>query len=69
MDNNQADFGTKTYNPLKDEHHVDGLNVLQVIKPTGNFDFDKQGKPISELNSTFIDETQPEKYNKVENVR
>ena len=61
MDNNQADFGTKTYNPLKDEHHVDGLNVLQVIKPTGNSDLDKQGKPISELNSTFIDETQPEK--------
>ena len=36
MDNNQADFSSKNYNPLHDEHHVDCLNVLQVIKPGGN---------------------------------
>ena len=35
MDNNQADFSSKNYNPLNDEHHVDCLNVLQVIKPGG----------------------------------
>ena len=55
MDNNQADHTTKGYNPLKDTHHVDGLNVLQVIKPVGNLNLNKESKDISELASTFVD--------------
>ena len=55
MDNNQADMATKGYNPLKDNHHVDGLNVLQVIKPVGNLYLDKESKHIWELVSTFVD--------------
>ena len=55
MDNNQADMATKGYNPLKDNHHVDGLNVLQVIKPVGNLNLDKESKHIGELVSTFVD--------------
>ena len=41
MDNNQSDFSTKRFKPLKDSHHVDCLNVLQVIKPAGNIDLDE----------------------------
>ena len=61
MDNNQADFGSKNYNPLHDEHHVDCLNVLQVIKPAGNPDLDKTTKEMSELSTSFIESTCLEK--------
>ena len=44
MDNNQADFGTKNFNPLNDSHHVDAMNVLQVVKPSGNVTLDKKSK-------------------------
>ena len=61
MDNNQADFGSKTYDPLHDEHHVDAINVLQVIKPTGIPNLSKSSKQISDLSASFIDSTSPEK--------
>ena len=61
MDNNQADFGSKNYNPLHDEHHVDCLNVLQVIKPGGNPVLHKNSKKISELSDSFSDSNHAEK--------
>ena len=61
MDNNQADFSTKSFKPLKDSHHVDCLNVLQVVKPSGNSNLNKESKSIAELESTFIDLTLFEK--------
>ena len=54
MDNNQADFGTKTFNPMKDAHHVDCLNVLQVIKPAGNNQLGKDSKAFDDLDANFI---------------
>ena len=61
MDNNQSDFSSKSFNPLKDNHHVDCLNVLQVIKPSGNPLLSKESKSIENLNETFIDSTLSEK--------
>ena len=61
MDNNQTDFSTKTFKPLNDTHHVDCLNVLQVIKPSGNLNLNKNSKPLEHLESTFIDSTGFEK--------
>ena len=55
MDNNQADFGTKNYNPLNDSHHVDGLNVLQVVKPTGNINLNRRCRSLDELDESFIE--------------
>ena len=46
MDNNQSDFSSKSFKPLKDNHHVDCLNVLQVIKPSGNPYLSKESKSI-----------------------
>ena len=57
MDNNQADFGSKNYNPLHDEHHVDCLNVLQVVKPGGNPSLSKESKEMSSLTKSFIEST------------
>ena len=61
MDNNQIDFSSKSFKPLKDNHHVDCLNVLQVIKPSGNPLLSKESKSIENLNETFIDSTLSEK--------
>jgi hypothetical protein len=61
MDNNQTDYSTKSFKPLKDNHHVDCLNVLQVVKPTGNLNLNKESKSIAELESSFIDLTLFEK--------
>ena len=61
MDNNQADCTTKSYSPLKDEHHVDCINVLQVVKPVGNLTLNKMSKPFDELDESFIDPTEAEK--------
>ena len=61
MDNNQTDFSTKSFKPLNDTHHVDCLNVLQVIKPSGNLNLNKNSKPKEHLKSTFIDSTGFEK--------
>ena len=55
MDNNQTDFGKKSYNPLKDNHHVDCLNVLQVIKPVGNFNLRSNSKSVEDLEPSFKD--------------
>ena len=61
MDNNQIDFSTKTFKPLNDTHHVECLNVFQVIKPPGNLNLNKNSKPLKHLESTFIDSTEFEK--------
>ena len=61
MDNNQADFGTKNYNPLKDTHHVDCLNVLQVIKPSGNPQLSKTSKTVEHLKTDFVEPNEFEK--------
>ena len=61
MDNNQSDFSTKSFKPLKDSHHVDCLNVLQVIKPAGNMDLKQDSKPMVELEPSFIDSSSIEK--------
>ena len=61
MDNNQTDFSTKTFKPLNDTHHVDCLNVLQVIKPPGNLNLNKTSKQIDNLEYSFIDSTEFEK--------
>ena len=54
MDNNQADFGTKYFNPLQDKHHVDCLNVLQVVKPSGNSELMKESRSIQHVDTNFI---------------
>ena len=61
MDNNQTDYTTKNFNPLKDSHHVDCLNVLQVVKPSGNSNLAKDSKSIEYLESSFVDSTYFEK--------
>ena len=53
-DNGQADIGSKNWNAFK-EHHVDSLNVLQVVYPNGNESLSKQpSKTISDLDSNFV---------------
>ena len=54
-------FSTKTFKPLNDTHHVDCLNVLQVIKPPGNLNLIRNSKPLKYLESIFIDSTEFEK--------
>ena len=54
MDNNQADFGSKYFNPLQDKHHVDCFNVLQVLKPSGNSELMKESRSIERIDANFI---------------
>ena len=53
-DNGQADMGSKNWSAFK-AHHVDSLNVLQVVFPNGNVSFSKvTSRTIADLNSSFV---------------
>ena len=55
MDNNQTDFSTKNFNPLNDSHHVDAMNVLQIIKPVGNLTLQRDSKSMNDLQPNFTE--------------